>query len=192
MSLYLPISRGMKSLRLNSLALLAFAVCPLLGTAQAGTEAKSFKEKVVVEPETCNFRDFEIQLDGFFTGVAASRSSGNTLNSGVGGGTALNVIFARYFGLGVEAFWYGNDGSAEHMILGNAFFRYPICSLNLAPYITLGGGAGWDHKTVGYGTLGGGVEWRFHKNIGTFVDARWFYGAPDALAVFRTGIRFAF
>lgn len=182
----------MKSLRLSTIAFLAVAAFPLFGTAHAGTEAKSFKEKVVVEPDTCKFRDFEIQLDGFFTGVAASRSHGNTLNSGVGGGTALNVFFARYFGLGVEANWYGNGGSAEHMILGNAFFRYPICSLNLAPYAMIGGGAGWDHKTVGFGTLGGGLEYRITNNVGVFGDCRWFYGNPDNLAVFRTGVRFAF
>jgi hypothetical protein len=182
----------MKPLRLKSLAILAIVVSPLLGTAHAGTESKSFKDKVVVEPPTCNFRDFEIQLDGFFTGVVGNRSHGNTLNSGVGGGTALNIFFARYFGLGVEADWYGNGGSAEHMIMGNAFFRYPICSLNLAPYVMVGGGAGWDHRAVGYGSVGGGLEYRFLKNVGLFGDARWIYGAPDNLALFRTGVRFAF
>ena len=169
-----------------------FASVLAIASGVAGTDAKSYK-KVIVEPETtCNFRDLEFQVDGFFTGVVARRTHGQTLNGGVGGGTGLNVFFARYFGLGAEAFWYGNGGTAEHMIVGNAFFRYPICSINLAPYVVVGGGAGWDGTAVGFGHVGGGLEWRFHKNIGLFADGRYFYGAPDGIGVLRSGLRFAF
>lgn len=37
---------------------------------------------------------------------------------------------------------------------GNLFLRYPICAWNLAPYVMVGGGAGWDGNVVGYGSVG--------------------------------------
>ncbi|HEY8898816.1 MAG TPA: hypothetical protein VIM61_00170 [Chthoniobacterales bacterium] len=171
-------------------ALVASSISPLL----AGVDTKDFKEKAVIEAPTCNFRDMEFQIDAFgaFLANPEFATHGHTLNTGVGGGGGFNFFFAKYFGLGIEGLWYGNGGSAEHMIGGNAFFRYPICSWNLAPYAMVGGGAGWDHVTVGYVSVGGGLEWRFHPNIGLFVDSRAFLGAPDVLGVTRTGIRIAF
>lgn len=174
---------------------LAATLCLLalpLGAASAGTTYKSFKQSTVVEE--CNFRDFEFQIDGFgaFLANPEFETHGRTLNTGVGGGTAINFFFFRYFGVGAEALWYGNGGSAEHMINGNAFFRYPICRWNLAPYIMVGGGSGWNHVNVGYATVGGGLEWRFHRNLGLFSDSRAFLGAPDILGVTRVGFRIAF
>jgi hypothetical protein len=170
----------------------AIAVFAIAKALAGTTDYKAFKEKVVIDTEECNFRDMEFQIDAFAVGVAAARSHGQTLNSGFGGGGGLNFFFARYFGIGAEAFWYGNGGTAEHVIVGNAFFRYPICSLNLAPYVMAGGGAGWDRITVGFGHVGGGLEWRFLPNFGLFADGRWFYGAPDNVAVIRSGMRVAF
>jgi len=177
----------MKKIALTTLFGLAVAVLPTF----AGTDTKAVKEVVV--NQNCNFRDNEFQIDGFFAGVAAK---GNTLQSGVGGGTALNYFFAKYFGVGVEGIWYGNNGVAETMILGNAFLRYPICSLNLAPYVFAGGGGGWaatsGNKGIGIGDWGVGVEWRFLPHWGLFGDYSMFYGSANLANVFRTGIRFAF
>jgi len=178
----------MKTL-LSMLAVAAIAT----GTAFAGpmTYDKKVVKEVIVE-DVCNFRDFEVQLDGYFAGVASEQSSGGVINSGVGGGVGLNVIFAKYFGLGLEYTPYSNDGVAEHLIIGNFFLRYPICSLNLAPYAMVGGGAGWDGISIGFGHVGGGLEWRPIENVGFFADGRWLYGAPDNFALMRTGIRLAF
>ncbi len=73
---------------------------------------------------------------------------------------------------------------------GNLFLRYPICSLNLAPYIVVGGGAAWDGTCIGYGNVGGGVEYRVTKNIGLFVDGRYFYGGSGNVANLRSGPSF--
>ncbi|MEO6848827.1 MAG: hypothetical protein ABI443_13880 [Chthoniobacterales bacterium] len=176
----------MKKIALTSLFALAIAVLP----AFAGTTVVD-KKQVIVEP-TCNFRDTEFQIDGFFAGVAAR---GNTLHSGVGGGTALNFFFAKYFGVGVEGLWYSNRGVAENIILGDAYLRYPICAWNIAPYITAGGGAGWagnNGHSVGIGHWGAGVEWRFLPHWGVFGDYRMFYGSANLANVFRAGVRFAF
>jgi hypothetical protein len=158
---------------------------------QAGTDSKTFKEMVVIESVDCRFRDTEWQLDTFYSGFFGSR--GSRFQTGSGGGFGINFFFARYFGIGYEASWYGNNGTAEHMpVNGNVFLRYPICSLNLAPYIMAGGGAGWDGNVVGFGNVGAGLEYRFTNNIGLFVDSRYFYGGSGNVANLRSGLRFAF
>jgi len=154
-------------------------------------DGKTFKEKVKVEPETCRFRTTEFQFDAFYTGFAGS--GGSRFGTGSGGGFGMNFFFAKYFGVGYEAAWYSNRGTAEHMPLGGNFIvRYPICSLNLAPYAMVGGGAAWDGTTVGYANVGGGFEYRFTNNIGLFADGRYFFGGSGNVANIRSGLRFAF
>ena len=160
-------------------------------TAFAG-DGKSFKEKVVIVDE-CKFRDTEFQIDAFYTGIIGSH--GSRLGTGSGGGIGLNFFFAKYFGIGWEGSVYSNRGTAGWMPLnGNFFIRYPICSLNLAPYIMVGGGAEFEkgHRSLGYGNVGGGFEYRFTDNIGLFADARYYYGGSGNVANIRSGLRFAF
>lgn len=166
------------------------AIVAAITPTQAGIDAKTFKQEVVYV-EDCRFRDMEFQLDMFYTGFIGSQ--GSRFNTGSGGGFGLNFFFARYFGIGYEAAWYDNGGTAEHMPLsGNFFLRYPICSLNLAPYVMVGGGAGWDGTTVGFGNVGAGLEYRFTNNVGLFVDGRYFYGGSGDVANVRSGLRLAF
>lgn len=163
------------------------------GSAFAGTEAKSFKKEVVAVEPTCFFRDTEFQIDAFYSGVIGSR--GSTLGTGSGGGIGLNFFFARYFGIGWEGSLYSNQGTASWMpVNGNFFFRYPICSLNLAPYVMVGGGADFQHdrSSIGFGNVGGGLEYRFTPNIGLFADGRYLYGGSGNVANIRSGLKFAF
>ena len=176
----------MKSIILSTLAVAAMA----FGTLHAGQESKSFK-KVVVEPETCRFRDTEFQIDAFYSGFVGSKDS--HFSTGSGGGFGLNFFFARYFGIGYEAQWYSNNGQAQHLPLaGNLFFRYPICAWNLAPYVLVGGGGTWNGYGTGYGNVGAGVEYRVTNNIGLFADGRYFYGGTGNVANIRGGLRVAF
>lgn len=170
-------------------ALLGLAVA--ITSVQAGPAAKTFKEEIVVIEDTCLFSDNEFQIDAFYSGFVGS--GGSYFGTGSGGGFGLNYFFAKYFGIGYEAQWYSNQGTAQHLPLGGNFFiRYPICSLNLAPYIMVGGGGTWNGHGSGYGNVGGGLEYRFTKNIGIFVDGRYFYGGTDNVANIRSGLRFAF
>jgi hypothetical protein len=156
-------------------------------------DGKSFKEvKTVVTPEpTCRFRDMEWQIDGFYT--AFFGGGGSYFHTGSGGGFGVNFFFMRYFGIGYEAAWYDNHGTAQHLpVAGNFFVRYPICSLNLAPYLLVGGGGTWDWKGTGYGNVGLGLEYRFTDHIGAFVDGRYFYGGTGNVGNLRAGMRFAF
>ena len=106
-------------------------------------DGKSFKEvKTVVVPEPpCRFRDMEWQIDAFYSHFWGDAA----VTGGPGGGFGVNFFFLRYVGIGYEASWFDNDGVAFHLpVGGNLFLRYPICALNLAPYILVGGGAAWD------------------------------------------------
>jgi len=162
----------------------------LSASALFAGDGKTFKDKVSVEVETCKFRDTEFQIDTFYSGIIGS--SGSKVESGSGGGIGLNYFFAKYFGVGVEAFWTGS-GKGEHFpAAGNFFLRYPICSLNLAPYVMVGGGVSFDGNPKGYGNVGAGLEYRVTDNIGLFVDGRYFYGETGNLANVRSGLRFAF
>jgi hypothetical protein len=162
----------------------------------AGSGPDYFDKKVVVDEETSLFRDMEFQIDAFgaFINNTQWETRGHTLNTGVGGGGGFNFFFKRYFGLGIEGLWYGNGGAAEHMIIGNAFFRYPMVlwDLDVAPYLMIGGGAGWDHTPVGFGYVGVGGEWRLTKCFALFSDSRFCYGAPDFFGITRAGIRIVF
>lgn len=159
-------------------------------TAFAGP-FKSIQEVVVVEPD-CLFRDNELQIDAFGTGAFAK---GRT--PGWGGGLGLNYFFLKYIGLGVEQDMFGHKGNyTDWATIGNVFLRYPICSLNLAPYVMGGGGAIYAKgmNGIGLGHVGGGLEYRITKNIGLFGDARWMFSGeePKSGVLARTGLRFAF
>lgn len=175
----------MKKLLITT-SVLALSLC----AAFAG-DGKSFKEKVVIEPDTCRFRTTEFQIDGFYTAFFGGHDT--RFKTGSGGGFGLNFFFAKYFGIGYEAAWYSNNGTAEHLPLGgNLFIRYPICSLNLAPYLLVGGGGAWNGTGIGYGNVGGGLEYRATDNIGIFVDSRYYYGGTGNVANLRSGLRIAF
>jgi hypothetical protein len=89
-----------------------------------------------------------------------------------------------------------SQGYTEWATAGNVFLRLPICSLNLAPYAVVGGGAayGGERSGHGFGHVGGGLEYRVTDNIGLFSDARYVYSTidPENAVAVRTGLRFAF
>jgi hypothetical protein len=170
--------------------LAAFMSLVVGATAFAGP-FKSIQEVEVVKPD-CVFRDTEFQIDAFGAGAFAK---GRT--PGWGGGLGANFFFARYFGIGVEQSMFGHKGTyTDWATIGNFFLRYPICSLNLAPYAMIGGGGIYakNMKGIGLGHIGGGLEFRITDNIGLFGDARWMYSGvePKSGVLARTGLRFAF
>ncbi|MBE2203250.1 MAG: hypothetical protein IAE94_02760 [Chthoniobacterales bacterium] len=176
---------------MKKLSLTLLMAVAVVGSAFAGTEAKSFKEKVVVEP-TCKFRANELQVDAFAAGLWY-----NGGRPAWGGGLGVNYFFTQHIGIGVEQDVVGrNNERAEWATIGNLFLRYPICSLNLAPYAVVGGGGsyGSGRSGHGFGHVGGGLEYRVTDNIGLFSDARWVYSSQDPRSglIGRAGLRFAF
>ena len=174
----------MKKLSLTILMAVAVA-----GSAFAGTEAKTFKDKVVVEP-TCLFRANELQLDAFATGLFH-----NSARSAWGGGLGVSYFFTKFIGIGVEEDIFARKGeTTEWATSGNLLLRYPICAWNLAPYVMVGGGADFqrDRSSIGFGNVGAGIEYRITDHIGLFSDGRYYYGGSGNVANIRGGLRFAF
>ena len=170
-----------------TLALLTVAITAT--GAFAGTSAKTFKETVAPAPD-CKFRDQEFQVDAFAAGAWYS-----TGRPGWGGGLGVNYFFTKFIGIGVEQDLLGRGSQTEWATIGNLFLRYPICSLNLAPYGLVGGGAAYGTgKGHGFGHVGGGLEYRVTDNIGLFSDARYVYSSvdPKNALLGRAGLRFAF
>lgn len=185
-------------------------------SAFAGTVVSS-KEVVAIE-DPCLFRDQELQLDLFGLGDFYRGSTNMSGRPAWGGGIGVNYFFSRYFGIGLEQGVYGrNSGSGaqandfgytRYATIGNLFVRYPICSMNLAPYLMVGGGANYGNVGGGYvaspnrlagqgfGHVGGGLEYRVTENIGLFSDARYLFsgvsGLPNNQLMWRYGLRFAF
>lgn len=187
----------MNKIKATTLAAILLGALTLTSNkTQAGEtvySGKTFKEVTIVE-NASRFRNQEIQLDAFFIQTFAGRTNGQTINTGPGGGFGINGIFARYFGVGIENYWYSNDNQTNYTLGAFGILRYPIDAANLAPYLTIGGGSGWtaNNANYGFGSLGIGLEYRITDNIGTFVDGKWYFGAPDSAGTLRTGVRLAF
>jgi len=179
---------------MKKLAIIAAVLTSLALTGAYAGSGKTFKEKVTVEPEPELFRDFEYQVDGFYHQFFAKphHADKHIIRNGAGGGFALNYIFYRYFGVGVENYWTSNNNPTSYHLNGYGILRYPIDSLHIAPYGLVGGGAGLGSFSYGYFNVGGGLEIRFTPNIGTFVDSRWYIGNPANGADLRAGVRLSF
>lgn len=175
-------------------ALIAIVLSSIALSGAFAGPGKTFKEKIIVEPEPELFRDTEIQIDGFYHQFFAkpTHSQDHIIRNGAGGGFGVNFIFARYFGVGVENFWTSNNDDSPYHLNGYGILRYPIDSLHIAPYGLVGGGAGLGNFSYGYFTVGGGLEIRFTPNIGTFVDSRWYVGNPANGSDLRAGVRLSF
>ncbi len=168
------------------------AVVAATSAAFAGTTYKATKQPVAPVVETCNFADNEFTLDAFGTGAFYRAGA-----PGWGGGLGVNYFFLRYIGLGYEQDFFGRKGYPAYFgSVGNLFLRLPICSWNLAPYAvgSLGKYYGNNTRSIGFGAVGGGLEYRITRNIGLFSDGRWLFGEgkDHSGAVVRTGLRFAF
>jgi len=181
-------------------------------TVFAATEAVS-KEVVAAEP-TCLFRDREFQIDAFGLGEFYQGNFDMSGRPAWGGGLAANYFFTKFLGIGLEQDLYGRNKLGNQSqendfrytrwaTIGNLFLRYPICSLNLAPYLMVGGGANYGNGRwapgiagQGFGHGGGGLEYRVTENIGLFSDARYLFsgvsGLPNNQLMWRYGLRFAF
>ncbi len=167
----------------------------VLATAATSFAGVADSKKVVVAPvQTDLFRAGEVQLDAY-AAVAAGKYNNGTYH-GVGGGLGVNYFFTRYFGIGVDNTLGGlnHNGSTYDSLQGNLIARLPIESWHLAPYALAGGGATWGaHNAQGNGNVGLGLEYRFNRTVGLFVDSRYIYGNSGlSETLSRGGIRFAF
>ena len=111
----------------------------------------------------------------------------------LGAGAGLNYFFTRNFGLGGEAY----SENTGHSVVDNASLsligRLPLGQSGFAPYVYGGGGHQFDPIELNYLHAGGGLEYRFTRRLGLFVDARYvFTDETPNYGLGRVGLRLGF
>ena len=112
-----------------------------------------------------------------------------------GASVGMNYFFAKFLGIGADAFGLDNRGPLVDNVSGSLILRLPIDVAHLAPYIFGGGGYSFEGPDTWTAHGGAGLELRFNEHFGIFADGRYIWAdkseASDA-ALFRGGLRFGF
>ncbi len=114
-------------------------------------------------------------------------------NTKLGAGVGLNYYFTRNLGLGAETYCQQDGGDFFNNVTGNVLGRLPLGDSGFAPYALAGGGYRFQEVQTWLVQAGAGIEYRFCKHLGIFLDARCVIPEKTSYyAVARAGVRFAF
>lgn len=184
---------------LKKLALSLCAVMALGSAAFAGTESYKASQSVMQQPACPDWyatNEWNLGIWGTyaFTGEEWRNDRYLGVDHAWGGGLDAKYFFARYFGLGVEAYGlrlnngggqtfflpnglierlHPSDRSAAGGVLGTFTLRYPIPCTRFAPYGFIGGGGMWGSggrdQDFFDGTTGAFLASRSRDDSGKFV-----------------------
>jgi outer membrane protein W len=113
-------------------------------------------------------------------------------DSKVAPGAGVTYFFTRNLGVGAFTFWENYDGTFFDNISAEAYFRWPLDRLRLAPYGLAGIGYSFETEEH-FGEVGVGAEFRLNERWGAFGDVRWqINGDTDNGVGVRFGVRFVF
>jgi hypothetical protein len=114
-------------------------------------------------------------------------------NGRLGAGVGLNHFVSRHVGVGLDAYTENTQHSFVDNASANLIIRFPFDSVHLAPYAFGGAGYQFDPTGLWFGQAGGGLDVRFTKKLGLFVDARYvFTDETQNFGVGRLGLRIGF
>jgi Outer membrane protein beta-barrel domain len=114
-------------------------------------------------------------------------------NTQFGAGVGVNYFITRHFGLGVDAYAQNTTGVFIDSASANLVLRLPLGHSGFAPYTFGGGGRKFDLGDAWFAQLGAGMEYRFNRHMGAFLDARWVVPSETQYyGVARLGMRFVF
>jgi hypothetical protein len=109
-----------------------------------------------------------------------------------GGGVGINYFFCKYVGVGADTLSEGLNPFI-YSASGNVIGRIPIGNTGLAPYVFAGGGYQFHDDRTGFGQAGAGLDFRFARHLGVFVDGRGVVpGEHRDYGLFRGGLRINF
>lgn len=150
-------------------------------------------------PENPFYKAHEFSIDAFASGTVGESTidhlSGSRIerDGRLGAGAGLNYFFTQNIGIGGEAYSENTAHNFIDSIEGNLIARLPLGRTGVAPYIFGGGGRQLDPLYQYFGQAGGGIEFRFAKHMGFFVDARYVLAdKTDNFGLGRAGIRINF
>ena len=145
------------------------------------------------------YRSRELSVDGFGSGslgqfiVDHPSNARVRQNIRIGAGAGINYFITRNIGIGADAYAENTSGTLIDSASASLILRLPLGQSGFAPYAFGGGGRHFDTVKTWFGQAGAGVEYRFTRHFGLFLDARGvvpnetrYYG------VARLGMRFAF
>jgi hypothetical protein len=145
------------------------------------------------------YRARETTLDLFGSGSVGQQTINNITRAKVsrdlrlGAGVGVNYFLTRNIGLGAE----GYSENTGHSFVDNASVsligRLPLGKGGFAPYVYGGGGRQFDPIELNYLHAGAGLEYRFTRKLGAFIDAR--YVLTDGTKNYglaRVGLRLGF
>ena len=124
------------------------------------------------------YRANELSLDGFGTaslGEYTLEHPSNTRvrhNTRLGAGAGINYFITRNIGIGGDAYSENTTGNFVDSASGSLILRLPLGESGFAPYVFGGGGYQFDMAKKGFIQAGGGMEYRFTRHVGVFLDAR--------------------
>ena len=172
----------------------------LMLAAMAASGAESMNNDPGPQPDRADFyRANELALDGFGTASLGKYSLEHLSGSRVrqdtefGAGVGPNYFITRNFGIGADIYAENTTGVFVDSASANLILRLPLGHSGFAPSVYGGGGRQFDLSDVWFAQLGAGMEYRFTRYVGDFLDARWVL--PDETkyyGIVRLGIRFAF
>lgn len=111
----------------------------------------------------------------------------------LGAGVGVNYFLTRYVAIGADAYTENTSHSFIDSTSVNVIGRLPLGHSGFAPYIFGGIGRVFDANEAWFGQGGAGIEFRFNRKVGVFLDGRYVF--PDGLThygVGRMGMRFTF
>ena len=153
----------------------------------------------VPSPTAGFYRAQELSLDLFGEGSIGQQTIDHISGSRVehhgrlGAGGGLNYFFTRYVGVGGDAYTENTSHNFIDSASGSLIGRLPIADTGIAPYVFGGGGYQFDEVGQSFAQCGGGIEFRFAKYAGFFVDARYVIAdKTDNYGVGRAGLRVVF
>jgi hypothetical protein len=145
------------------------------------------------------YRAKEASFDMFGSYLAAENGINHLFSTNIRGGAWGGGIGVNYFptvnmGFGTDVNIPNNGGQFIDSYTINIIYRIPLESVGLAPYLTGGGGRGYDPSLQWIAQAGVGLEYRTSHKAGIFVDGRYEWGqhsGTDQLEL-RAGLRFVF
>jgi len=180
----------------NSVALMVVTwLGGIMGASADDAVAKNSDDTSLDYPK---YRSQELSIDLFGSGSVGQETinhiSGSRLRHDglVGGGGGITYFFLRYLGVGGDF-----DAEGRHHFFdsasGNIYARLPIANTGLAPYIYGGGGYQFQDVSQSFGQAGAGLEFRFCRHVGIFVDGRYVIAnRTDNYGLARAGLRVTF
>jgi hypothetical protein len=171
----------------------------VLGVACCARAQDTVMTNSAPEEVTPFYRSQEISVDVFGSGSIGQQTINHITGQKIehdgrlGAGAGVNLFLNRYVGIGGDAYTENTAHNFIDSASGSLIARLPIADTGIAPYIFGGGGYQFDEVSQAFGQFGAGIEFRFMKNAGFFVDARYVVAdKTENYGVGRAGLRVNF